>query len=146
MMVGVLLVLLLADPSMAEKAPDPKLPPCEEWTAVISVSAIEQPLRDALLARSGAMADPGQPFSVGCMPGDGEAFARLLFAGRSGPSWVVAYERGGRAYRQEFSLWSAPDEGEPQLLGQAALPRRADDLCLLISELRHDRVRLETGS
>ena len=54
------------------------------------------------------VADRGRPFNVTDVVMDNLPMRRFLTAGRDGDTWLVALERGGRAYNVEVFLYSTP--------------------------------------
>ena len=53
------------------------------------------------------VADRGRPFNVTDVTRDNLPMRRLLTAGRDGDTWLVAFERGGRAHYVEVFLFTA---------------------------------------
>jgi len=78
---------------------------------VRSLAALPPGIRSELgvdLPGTEGVADRGRPFSVTDVVSHGAPFRRLLTAGRDGDTWLVALERGGRAYNVKVFLFD-PD-------------------------------------
>jgi len=80
-----------------------------EFREVSVLSALPAPIRRHLgeeVPGIRGVADKGQPFNVTDVVDSSKPMRRLLAAGQSGDTWLVALEQGGRGYSVQVYLFS----------------------------------------
>ena len=80
-----------------------------ELREIDSVSALPAPIRHQLrvdVPGLHGVADKGKPFNVTDAVDSSKPIRRLLAAGQSGDTWLVALEQGGRGYNVQVYLFS----------------------------------------
>jgi len=80
-----------------------------EFREITSLSVLPASIRQELgtnISGLGGVADKGKPFNVTDVVDNTNPMRRLLAAGQSGGTWLVALEQGGRAYNIQVYLFS----------------------------------------
>lgn len=109
------------------------------FTTITDVKSLPASVKQAFTPEGSSrieMANPGHPWSVGCVAIKGLPQQRLIFAGVSGEKSLVHYEQGGRAHTYYVKLFKLEPNQRATLLwtgvsGRAA--RNIDELRTMIT-------------
>jgi hypothetical protein len=88
-------------------------------SSIASLKRLPTPLRQALHARVGEMADRGEFFNAGDVVSRPAPFDRFIRGGEIGEKWYVWYEHGGIAYWKQILLFGSDPSGAAQVVAEA---------------------------
>ena len=129
--------------SIATTACTTRTPASVEWRGqtfqeVPSVSELPAAVQSELgVSRPGldGVADRNQPFNVTDVVDSNRPMRRFLTAGKSGDTWLVALEKGGRGYSVEVFLFSMRDGTLKQKWVLLDRPRTLSEIIQHLSQI-----------